>query len=121
MDPKKEAVLEDRHLVSLSRIGKAPQLQLSDDRLSVTGWKGFRTVRSNHGVHAGTWYCEARFVHAGVSGHARLGWCTRKAELQAPVGFDQHGYCYRDLEGSKVHQGLREPYGKAFREGDVVR
>jgi Set1/Ash2 histone methyltransferase complex subunit ASH2 len=91
----------------------------------------------------------------------RLGWCTNKAELQAPVGFDAHGYSYRyalssmprcnivyvqesslrtctcvhtntlihtqtqthahrDLEGSKVHQGLREPYGGAYKEGDVV-
>lgn len=55
-----------------------------------------------------------------VTGHVRLGWCTNKAELQAPVGFDAHGYSYRDLEGSKVHQGLREPYGSAFKEGDVV-
>ena len=36
------------------------------------------------------------------------------------MGFDAHGYGYRDLEGSKVHQGRREPYGASFAEGDVV-
>jgi Set1/Ash2 histone methyltransferase complex subunit ASH2 len=45
---------------------------------------------------------------------------TKKAELQAPIGYDQHGYCYRDLEGSKVHKALREPYGESFSEGDVI-
>ena len=52
----------------------------------------------------------------------RLGWCTKKAELQAPVGFDEHGYAFRDLEGSKVHNGKREAYGAVPYgvEGDVV-
>lgn len=43
----------------------------------------------------GAWYCEVKVAHLGETGHVRLGWCTRKAELQAPVGFDTHGYCYR--------------------------
>ena len=38
----------------------------------------------------------------------------------AQVGYNEHSYAYRDLEGSKVHRGLREPYGQAFAEGDVV-
>lgn len=36
------------------------------------------------------------------------------------MGYDQHSYGYRDLEGSKVHQALPEAYGAPFREGDVV-
>lgn len=88
--------------VQLSKTGKATQLLLSEDRLSVTGHRGFRTVRASHGAHVGTWYCEVTVTHLGKSGHVRLGWCTRKAELQAPVGFDEHGFSYRDLEGSKV-------------------
>ena len=36
------------------------------------------------------------------------------------MGYDQFSYGYRDLEGSKVHKALREEYGAAFREGDVV-
>lgn len=53
-------------------------------------------------------------------GHCRLGWATTKAELQAPVGVDAFGFSYRDLEGSKVHKGLREDYGEPYAEGDVV-
>ncbi|KAF5840474.1 hypothetical protein DUNSADRAFT_16565 [Dunaliella salina] len=70
VDPKKDAAGEDKHLVLLSKVGKAPQLQLSEDRLSVTGYKGFRSIRGNHGVHSGTWYCEARITHAGPTGTA---------------------------------------------------
>lgn len=36
------------------------------------------------------------------------------------MGYDQHSLGYRDLEGTKVHKALREPYGKPFKEGDVV-
>lgn len=39
---------------------------------------------------------------------------------QAPVGYDEHSFGYRDLEGAKVHKALREAYGKAYKEGDVI-
>lgn len=121
MDTKRDPNYEDPHVVQLSKVGKAPQLQLSEDRLSVTGYKGFRTARCSHGVHEGTWYCEVTISRLGSTGHARVGWCTKRAELQAPVGYDTFGYCYRDLEGSKVTAGKREAYGQPFKEGDVVR
>ncbi len=111
---------DDPTRVLLSRVHKAAQLQLSEDRLSVTGHKGFRTARCSHGAHRGAVYCEATITRMGATGHCRLGWCTRKAELQAPVGYDTFGFCYRDVDGSKVSNGLREPYGQPFREGDVV-
>ena len=120
VESKKAEPQEDPSKVQLSKIGKASQLTLSEDRLGVTGCKGFRTVRGSHGVYVGTFYCEVTVQHLGKTGHARLGWCTRKAELQAPVGFDQFGYCYRDLEGSKVHQGCREAYAEGYGEGDVL-
>jgi Set1/Ash2 histone methyltransferase complex subunit ASH2 len=59
-------------------------------------------ARATHGAFVGTWYFEVAVVHLGASGHVRLGWSTRRAELQAPVGYDQFSYGYRDLEGSKV-------------------
>lgn len=31
-----------------------------------------------------------------------MGWATRQAELNAPVGADEHGFSYRSIEGSKV-------------------
>lgn len=36
--------------MALSKAGKASQLALSEDRLTVTGHKGYRTVRCSHGV-----------------------------------------------------------------------
>mmetsp|Transcript_813 Transcript_813/g.1213 ORF Transcript_813/g.1213 Transcript_813/m.1213 type:complete len:319 (+) Transcript_813:208-1164(+) len=121
VEPKKDLQAEDPTQVLLSRgTGKAPQIQLSDDKLAATGNRGFRTVRASHGTAQGTWYCEATVEHLGPTGHVRLGWCARKAELQAPIGFDKFGYCYRDVEGSKVHQGLREAFGSAYGEGDTV-
>ncbi|KAG2492185.1 hypothetical protein HYH03_009433 [Edaphochlamys debaryana] len=111
---------DDPSRVSLSKVHKAAQLVLSEDRLSVTGCKGFRTARGSHGAHEGALYCEVTITRMGKTGHCRLGWCTRKAELQAPVGYDTFGFAYRDVDGSRVSAGLREPYGAPFKEGDVV-
>lgn len=38
----------------------------------------------------------------GFSAQCRVGWATREAELNGPVGADLHGYSYRSKEGSKV-------------------
>ena len=36
------------------------------------------------------------------------------------MGYDEHSFGYRDLEGSKVHKALREECGEAYRQGDVI-
>ena len=40
-------------------------------------------ARASRGVHKGTWYFEIKVAHLGASGHCRLGWSTKKGELQA--------------------------------------
>lgn len=42
-------------------------------------------MRATHGAHEGSWYFEVKVTHLGATGHCRIGWATRKAELQAPV------------------------------------
>ncbi|KAA6425420.1 MAG: Set1 Ash2 histone methyltransferase complex subunit ASH2 [Trebouxia sp. A1-2] len=87
--------------VLLSKSDKASQMHLSDNRMSVTSSKGYRMARATHGAFQGTWYFEVKITKLGKSGHVRLGWSTRKGDLQAPVGYDQHSFGYRDLEGVK--------------------
>ena len=115
-----ERLARARRNVRLSTEEKAPQILLDDSQLSASSSKGYRTVRCTHGAHNGTWYFEVTIEKLGKTGAVRLGWCTRASELQAPVGSDGLGYAYRSLEGSKVHQGVREDYGKGFGEGDVI-
>ena len=43
-------------------------------------------ARATHGAFQGTWYFEIKITKLGKSGHVRLGWSTRKGDLQAPVG-----------------------------------
>jgi Set1/Ash2 histone methyltransferase complex subunit ASH2 len=59
--------------VVLSKADKAQQLALSEDRLSVTGCKGYRSVRATHGAHEGTWYCEVTVTRLGETGGCRRG------------------------------------------------
>eukprot|EP01026_Neomeris_dumetosa_P067491 TRINITY_DN6583_c0_g1_i3.p1 TRINITY_DN6583_c0_g1~~TRINITY_DN6583_c0_g1_i3.p1 ORF type:complete len:381 (-),score=58.62 TRINITY_DN6583_c0_g1_i3:332-1474(-) len=106
--------------VRLSEIDKATPMKLDEDKMSVTSWKGYRMARSTHGSHVGTWFYEVLIEHLGETGHCRVGWSTKKAELQAPVGYDKFGYSYRDVDGSKYHQAWRSQYGSPYCEGDVV-
>jgi hypothetical protein len=57
---------------------------------------------------------------ADQQGNVRVGWSTRLGELQAPAGYDKHSYGYRDLDGSKTHNGNRVNFGASFGHGDVV-
>lgn len=81
---------------------------------------GANTDTTEARLKAGTWYWEAEVAHLGATGHARLGWSTRAADANAPVGFDAHGYGYRDVGGEAVRRGWRREYGAAWKEGDVV-
>lgn len=52
----------------------APQLKISDDRLTVTGEKGYSMVRASHGVRKGSWYFEVTVDEMPAETAARLGW-----------------------------------------------
>lgn len=108
--------------VTISAEDKASQLSLTKDGLTLTGDKGYRMARAVIGVDSGCWYFESKIAEKrSDDAHYRLGWATREAELQAPVGFDKHGFGYRDRLGSIVHSSNRidsfcAPYGA----GDVI-
>lgn len=57
-----------------------------------------------------------------TKGHLRIGWSTRLASLQAPVGYNQHSYAIRDIMGSRIHNSRRQDKwgGEAFGPGDVL-
>uniref|UniRef100_A0A0D6QRR8 B30.2/SPRY domain-containing protein n=1 Tax=Araucaria cunninghamii TaxID=56994 RepID=A0A0D6QRR8_ARACU len=107
--------------ICLSKIYKAEKVELSEDRLTAGSTKGYRMVRATRGVVEDAWYFEIRVVNLGETGHTRLGWSTEKGDVQAPVGYDANSYSYRDVDGSKVHKAVREPYGDGpYVEGDVI-
>eukprot|EP01018_Ginkgo_biloba_P031854 Gb_16053 [translate_table: standard] len=107
--------------ICLSKTYKAEKVELSDDRLTAGSTKGYRMVRATRGVVEGAWYFEIKVVHLGQTGHTRLGWSTEKGDVQAPVGYDGNSYSYRDVDGSKVHKAVREPYGdRPYVQGDII-
>ena len=61
--------------------------------------------------------CVLRFMPIDIGS---VGWATKEANVQFPVGFDEHGFAYRDL-GSAVHRSIRDDdYGETFGAGDVI-
>lgn len=80
-----------------------------------------RSASSNYHRVAGANQGGGSTSHNNEGAHARIGWALDSAALAAPVGYDKYGYGYRDINGSKIHNSLREDdYGEAFGPGDVI-
>lgn len=106
--------------VYLSLHDRATQLKVSDDRLTVTGEKGYSSIRGNYGVSKGNWYYEITITNMPDTTASRLGWCQPYGNLQAPIGYDKFSYSYRSRKGTRFHQSKGKHYGEGYGEGDVI-
>eukprot|EP00020_Sapocribrum_chincoteaguense_P009651 CAMPEP_0170742362 /NCGR_PEP_ID=MMETSP0437-20130122/6703_1 /TAXON_ID=0 /ORGANISM="Sexangularia sp." /LENGTH=686 /DNA_ID=CAMNT_0011080977 /DNA_START=20 /DNA_END=2076 /DNA_ORIENTATION=- len=104
------------------KANSAPQMVISGEHATtVTGSGGYRLARSSHPVIAGTYYYECTVTLSSPKQHVRLGIATEKADNQAPVGYDGHGYGIRDMDGRLFHNARQVlPRTHAFHSGDVV-
>ncbi|CAL1287269.1 unnamed protein product [Larinioides sclopetarius] len=100
---------------------RAPQLKVSDDRLSVTGEKGYCMARATHGVNRGTWYFEMTIEDVPDGAAARLGWSQPLANLQGPLGYDKFSYSWRSRKGTKFHESRGCHYSEeGYGQGDTL-
>lgn len=111
--------------VALSLRDKADGISISRDQLICKGPPppgGFRMVRATHGANHGSYFWETEIlIPSSQPAHVRIGWSTSKGELLGPVGYDKFSYSYRDVNGSKVHDSIRQDnYGEQFGPGDVI-
>lgn len=106
--------------VLLALHDRAPQLRVSEDRLAVTGDRGYCMVRATHGVSRGVWYWEANIEEMPEGAATRLGWGRRYANLQAPLGYDKFGYSWRSRKGTRFHESRGKHYSPGYGEGDTL-
>ncbi|XP_039297627.1 set1/Ash2 histone methyltransferase complex subunit ASH2 isoform X2 [Nilaparvata lugens] len=106
--------------VLLALHDRAPQLRISEDRLTVTGDKGYCMVRATHAVSRGCWYYEAVIEEMPDGSAARLGWAQEYANLQAPLGYDKFGYSWRSRKGTRFHECRGKHFSRGFGEGDTL-
>ncbi|XP_039445878.1 set1/Ash2 histone methyltransferase complex subunit ASH2 isoform X1 [Culex pipiens pallens] len=99
---------------------RAPQLKVSEDRLAVTGEKGYCMARATHYVTRGCWYWEATIVDLPEGSACRLGWGQEYANLQAPLGYDKFGYSWRSRKGTRFHESHGKHYSDGYGVGDTV-
>jgi len=99
---------------------RAPQLTVSDDRFSVTGTKFYCTARATHSVARGSWYYEVKLVDMPEGSAMRVGWATKNANLQAPLGFDKFGYSCRSRKGTRFHDSVGKSYSPGYGLGDYL-
>ncbi|XP_046716924.1 set1/Ash2 histone methyltransferase complex subunit ASH2 isoform X2 [Silurus meridionalis] len=112
------ACLYERVLLALH--DRAPQLKISDDRLTVTGEKGYSMVRASHGVRKGAWYFEVTIDEMPADTAARLGWSQPLGNLQAPLGYDKFSYSWRSKKGTRFHQSIGKHYSDSYGQGDIL-
>eukprot|EP00892_Ulva_mutabilis_P001930 jgi/Ulvmu1/11738/UM008_0151.1 len=106
--------------VQISKGRRAKNCKVSSDNLTFSSSTGYRSVQSNRGTFCGTWFFEIDIAYLGATGHSRLGVGTVKQEIDAPCGYTQASYGYRDVDGSKVTEGMRTPYAAPYKQGDTV-
>ncbi|XP_061732097.1 set1/Ash2 histone methyltransferase complex subunit ASH2 isoform X2 [Nerophis ophidion] len=112
------ACLYERVLLALH--DRAPQLKISDDRLTVTGEKGYSMVRASHGIRKGAWYFEVSVDDMPPETAARLGWSQPLGNLQAPLGYDKFSYSWRSKKGTRFHQSIGKHYSSGYGQGDTL-
>nr|XP_057912380.1 set1/Ash2 histone methyltransferase complex subunit ASH2 isoform X2 [Doryrhamphus excisus] len=112
------ACLYERVLLALH--DRAPQLKISDDRLTVTGEKGYSMVRASHGIRKGAWYFEVSVDDMPPETAARLGWSQPLGNLQAPLGYDKFSYSWRSKKGTRFHQSMGKHYSSGYGQGDTL-
>lgn len=107
--------------VLLTLHDRAPQIKVSENRLTAAGDKGYCMIRATHGVSQGTWYYEVHIDDMTAEGGAlRLGWSQSLANLQAPCGYDKLSYSWRSKKGTKFHQSRGKHYSEGYGEGDTL-
>ncbi|PVG00216.1 hypothetical protein CPB86DRAFT_670312, partial [Serendipita vermifera] len=106
---------------------RSPHVRISQDGLTIEGHGGFRSARCNVPVREGKWYVEFYIERAedsdgqsNLGKHVRIGWARREASLNGPVGLDGYSYGLRDVNGHAVTLSRLRPYGRPFKQGDVV-
>ncbi len=111
--------LENKVLLAMH--DRAPQLRISEDRLSLTGDKGYTSIRATHGVRYGAWYYEVTVKEMPGNSAARLGWSQSLGNLQAPIGYDKFSYSWRSRKGTKFNASIGRSYSKdGYTTNDVL-
>ncbi|XP_037951239.1 set1/Ash2 histone methyltransferase complex subunit ASH2 isoform X2 [Teleopsis dalmanni] len=106
--------------VLLALHDRAQQLKITEDRLAVTGEKGYCMVRATHSVNRGNWYFEVTIEEMPDTSATRLGWGQEFANLQAPLGYDKFGYSWRSRKGTRFHESRGKHYSNGYVEGDTL-
>lgn len=106
--------------VLLAPQDRAPVLKINDNRLSVTGDKGYCMVRATHGTNRGSWYYEVNIDNMPDGTATRIGWSQPLGNLQAPLGYDKFSYSWRSRKGTRFHQSRGKHYSDGYSQGDVL-
>jgi Set1/Ash2 histone methyltransferase complex subunit ASH2 len=108
--------------VLLALHDRATQLRVGENRLTVTGDKGYCMVRATHGVSSGTWFYEVYIddLESVPDCAVRLGWSQSLGNLQAPCGLDKLSYSWRSKFGTKFHQSRGKSYSDSYSTGDTL-
>lgn len=108
-------------VVLMAMHDRAPQLKVSEDRLSVTGERGYCMARGTHGAHLGTYYYEVTVTDMPEGSAARIGWSQELGNLQGPCGYDRFSYGWRSRKGTAFHDSRGRHFAASgFEQGDTL-
>ena len=88
--------------------------------MSLLGWSEAQWQEFEHAIIYRVSWGSSSWERTAQPFSILRGILVHPRSLSLQVGYDQYSFGYRDLEGSKVHSGLRQQYGLAYGQGDVI-
>ena len=103
----------------LSQLKSSKDITFVDEN-TVTNGGGYKLCRGTRELIGNDkYYWEVDFHKTNdKNSHIRIGIATKKADTEAPVGYDEYGYSIRDI-GGKFHNS-RKQENDGFSSGDTV-
>ncbi|ELA42878.1 uncharacterized protein VICG_00193 [Vittaforma corneae ATCC 50505] len=83
-----------------------------------TSNNGYRSALLAHVMLNRYIYFEATIT--SNEGYSRVGFASSGAEINGPIGMDEHGYSFGSKNGYMFHKGKRAKYGERYFKGDIV-
>ena len=93
---------EAKNKIVISKLKSSRKYKIDLELSRATNERGYRLCRCSRVMKRKMkYFWEFKFVEAKQeNSHCRLGIATTNADMEAPIGVDEEGYCVRDLGGA---------------------
>lgn len=114
---KRKAANKDRRMKASESLIAIRTCEISEIR-RFTAMNGYKSAIITQKFPRKHIYYEATVI--SQVGHCRVGFATGSAEVNGPIGMDEHGYSFGSKNGYLFHRSKRVKYGERYSNTDII-